>query len=397
MPLAAAPAASAPQTSPFTAMVAGEASGDLLAGLLLEGLRQRWPELASAGIGGPHMARHGFDAWWPHHKLAVHGYGWEVLRRYREIVGIRSQLQARLLAHKPDVFIGVDAPDFNLDLERNLRAQGVKTVHFVCPSIWAWRAERVEKIKRSADHVLCIFPFEPELLARHGISATYVGHPIANVIPLEPDKAAARTALGLQAADQVLALLPGSRVSEIKHLAGPFFEAAKRILQAQPGTKLVLPAVPALRGLIEQLAAKAGMLDHVQIINGQSHTVLAACDVTLIASGTATLEAALYKRPMVIAYRMGWLSWRIMRGKQLQPWVGLPNILSGEFVVPELIQDQATPQALSEAVLQWFDAMDHQPAKIAALQHRFLTLHHTLKRDTSILATDAIEKILAAR
>ncbi len=388
-------AAPAPQTQPFIAMVAGEASGDLLAGLLLEGLRCRWPDLVSAGIGGPRMEHHGFAAWWPHQKLSVHGYGWEVLRSYREIVGIRKQLQARLLAQRPDVFIGVDAPDFNLDLERNLREQGIKTVHFVCPSIWAWRAERVEEIRRSVDHVLCIFPFEPELLARHDISATYVGHPLANVIPLEPDKAAARKALGLLPGDRVLALLPGSRVSEVKHLSRPFFDAARLVQQAQEAIKIIVPAVPALRPAIEAAAARAGMLEHVQIVSGQSHTVLAACDLTLIASGTATLEAALFKRPMVIAYRMGWLSWKIMRRKQLQPWVGLPNILSGEFIVPELLQDQATPAAMAAAVLQCLDDMEHQPAKMAALQQRFMALHHSLQRDTSTLATDAIEKILA--
>ena len=387
--------APAPQTSPCVAMVAGEASGDLLAGLLLDGFKKRWPQMSACGIGGPQMQRNGFDAWWPHHKLAVHGYGWEVLRRYREIVGIRSQLQARLLVQRPDIFIGVDAPDFNLDLERNLRAQGIKTVHFVCPSIWAWRADRVEKIRASVGHVLCIFPFEPELLARHGIPATYVGHPLANVIPLEPDRASARAALGLQRDDRVLAVLPGSRASEIKHLALCFFQAAALIKHAQAAIKIIVPAVPALRAAIEAAAAQAGMTDLVTIVNGQSHTVLAACDLTLIASGTATLEAALYKRPMVIAYRMGWISWQIMRRKQLQPWVGLPNILSGDFIVPELLQDQATPQALANAVLQWLDDMDHQPAKIAALQQRYLALHHSLQRDTSTLATDAIEKILA--
>jgi len=381
--------------SPHIAMVAGEASGDLLAGLMLGGLRTRWPQLQAAGIGGPQMARHGFDAWWPHHTLSVHGFGWEVLRRYREIVGIRKQLQTRLLAQRPDVFIGVDAPDFNLDLERNLRVAGIKTVHFVCPSIWAWRPERVEKIRASVDHVLCIFPFEPELLASHGIAATYVGHPLANVISLEPDKAAARAALGLAADDRVLAVLPGSRASEVRHLALGFFKAAALVKRARPAIKLIVPAVPALRSVIEHAAIQAGLQGQVQIVDGQSHTVLAACDVTLIASGTATLEAALFKRPMVIAYRMGALSWRIMRGKQLQPWVGLPNILCRDFIVPELIQDQATPQALSDAVLHWLDDLDHQPAKIAALQRQFTTLHHNLRRDTSTLATNAIEKILA--
>lgn len=391
----ASPEALAPPTPPMVAMVAGEASGDLLAGLLLDGLRERWPQLTCMGIGGPQMARHGFEAWWPHHKLSVHGFGWEVLRRYREIVGIRRQLQTRLLAQRPDVFIGVDAPDFNLDLERNLRAAGIKTVHFVCPSIWAWRPERIEKIRASVDHVLCIFPFEPELLARRGIDATFVGHPLASVIALEPDKSAARAALGLDVSDRVLAILPGSRSSEIRHLALVFFQAAALVKQAQSAIKMIVPAVPALRGAIERAAARAGVLEQVQIVNGQSHTVLAACDVTLIASGTATLEAALFKRPMVIAYRMGWLSWQIMRRKQLQPWVGLPNILCRDFIVPELIQDRATPQALAEAVLQWFDDLDRQPAKMAALQQQFVALHYSLRRDTSTLATDAIKKILA--
>jgi lipid-A-disaccharide synthase len=372
------------------ALVAGETSGDLLAGLLLGGVRQRWPDLQSFGIGGPQMAAQGFDAWWPSEKLAVRGYV-EVLRHYREIVGIRSQLQQRLLASaRPDVFIGVDAPDFNLDLEAGLKAGGVRTVHFVCPSIWAWRADRVDKIRRSADHVLCIFPFEPDLLAQHGIAATYVGHPLANVIPVEPDRAAARARLGLRAEDTVVAILPGSRASEVQYLVSRFFAAAVHLKRERPGIRFVVPAVPALRERIEAAAHAAGLGDALAVIAGQSHTALAACDVTLIASGTATLEAALFKRPMVIAYNMNWLSWQIMRRKQLQPWVGLPNILCGEFVVPELLQDAATPQALSQAVLDWLDA----PAKIASLQRRFTELHHTLRRDTAQLATDAIEQVL---
>lgn len=372
------------------ALVAGETSGDLLAGLLLGGVRQRWPDLKSFGIGGSQMAAQGFEAWWPSEKLAVRGYV-EVLRHYREIVGIRTQLQQRLLStDRPDVFIGVDAPDFNLDLEANLKADGVRTVHFVCPSIWAWRADRVEKIRRSADHVLCIFPFEPELLARHDIPATYVGHPLANVIPLEPDRAAARLALGLREEDTVVAILPGSRASEVQYLVEVFFEAASLLRSARPGIRFVVPAVPALRERIEAAARSAGLGAELQVIAGQSHTALAACDVTLIASGTATLEAALFKRPMVIAYNMNWLSWQIMRRKQLQPWVGLPNILCGDFVVPEMLQEAATPEALAQGVLDWLDA----PERIGALQQRFTTLHHTLRRDTAQLATDAIEKVL---
>jgi lipid-A-disaccharide synthase len=376
------------------AMVAGETSGDLLAGLLLDGLRERWPAMKAVGIGGPQMARRGFEAWWPHDKLSVHGYGWEVLRRYREIVGIRAQLKTRLLLQRPDVFIGVDAPDFNLDLEAGLKAQGIKTVHFVSPSVWAWRPERVEKIRRSVDHVLCIFPFEPALLAQHGIQATYVGHPLANVIPLEPDRAGARAALGLADADQVVAILPGSRKSEIRHLASTFFRAAALMQLAQPAIKFIVPAVPSLKAEIEQAARASGLLTNLQIIEGQSHTVLAACDVTLIASGTATLEAALFKRPMVIAYRMGWLSWQIMRRKKLQPWVGLPNILCQDFVVPELLQDAASPQALADAVLLWLDAKVTAPEKIAALQQKFAELHVQLQRDTPRIAAHAIQQVL---
>ncbi len=379
---------------PTFALVAGEASGDLLAGLLLAGMKNRWPAMRSNGIGGPQMARHGFDAWWPHHKLSVHGFSWELLRRYREIVGIRRQLKERLIAQKPDVFIGVDAPDFNLHLEADLKAAGIKTVHFVSPSVWAWRAERLAKIHRSADHVLCIFPFEPALLAAHGIAATYVGHPIANVIPMIPDKAAARKSLGLGDADTVVAILPGSRLGEIKHLALRFFRAAALVQTARPAIKFIVPAVPGLQAEIETIARQSGMAASLLIISGQSHTALAACDVTLIASGTATLEAALFKRPMVIAYHMGWVSWQLMRRKRLQPWVGLPNILCRDFVVPELLQDAATPEALAHGVLNWLDSMQHNPAKIAALQETFTALHHTLQRDTATLATDAIEKVL---
>ncbi|WP_284465432.1 lipid-A-disaccharide synthase [Diaphorobacter nitroreducens] len=381
--------------SPRVAMVAGETSGDLLAGLLLDGLRARWPAVASMGIGGPRMQERGFQAWWPSERLAVHGYSVELVRRLLGILRIRWQLRARLLADKPDVFIGVDAPDFNLGLEADLRAAGIKTVHFVCPSIWAWRADRVEKIRASADHVLCIFPFEPELLARQGISATYVGHPLASVIPRVPDKAAARAQLGLAVHDEVLAILPGSRSAEVAYIAKPFFQAAALIKKARPAIKIVVPAVPALRARIEQIARECGVLDALTIVTGQSHSVLAACDVTLIASGTATLEAALFKRPMVISYHMHPISWRLMRRKQLQPWVGLPNILCREFVVPELLQDAATPDALATAVQDWLDARLQDPARIQRLEQRFTALHDDLQRDTPRLAAHAIQNLLA--
>ena len=375
------------------AMVAGETSGDLLAGLLIDGLKARWPALDIFGIGGPQMQERGFKAWWPSDKLAVRGYV-EVLRHYRKIVGIRQQLKARLLDQKPDVFIGVDAPDFNLDLEADLKNAGIKTVHFISPAVWAWRADRVKKIRRSVDHVLCIFPFEPALLAAHGIAATYVGHPLANVIPMQPDRAAARRKLDLGDEDVVVAILPGSRKSEIQYLAKRFFQAAALILRTRPAIKFIVPAIPTLRKEIERVAVSAGGQVNLQIVEGQSHAVLAACDVTLIASGTATLEAALFKRPMVIAYNMNWLSWQIMQRKKLQPWVGLPNILCRDFVVPELLQEAATPQALAAAVLQWVDAKSTAPDKIVALEQRFTRLHAELQRDTFQLATDAIQKIL---
>ncbi len=376
-------------------MVAGEVSGDLLASLMLAGLKRRWPDMQAYGIGGPQMAAQGFEALWPHDKLAVRGYV-EVLRHYREIVGIRRQLRDRLLADRPPLFVGVDAPDFNLDLEADLKARGMRTVHFVCPSIWAWRAGRIDKIRRSVDHVLCLFPFEPALLAQHGIAATYVGHPLADVIPAQADRAAARRALGLEEGDEVLAVLPGSRASEIRYLADVFFAAALRVQRERPGLKIIVPALPALRAAIESAAARAGLeisgAGGLQILAGQSHQALAACDLTLIASGTATLEAALFKRPMVIAYRMNAISWQIMKRQALQPWVGLPNILLQDMAVPELLQHEATPERLARAVLDWLEA----PAKMAAVQQRFAQLHTDLRRDTPTLATDAIAQVLQA-
>ncbi len=382
--------------APRVAMVAGETSGDLLAGLLLDGMQSLWPQLQAHGIGGAQMQARGFDAWWPSDKLAVHGYSLELVRRLSEIVGIRKQLRKRLLADKPDVFIGVDAPDFNLGLETDLRAAGIKTVHFVCPSIWAWRAERIEKIRRAADHVLCIFPFEPELLERHSIAATYVGHPLADVIPMVPDRAAARRQMGLSQGGDVLAILPGSRRAEVEYISEGFFRAAALVRQALPAIELIVPAVPALHDRIVAQAQACGLGDALKVVSGQSHAVLAACDVTLIASGTATLEAALFKRPMVIGYRMHPISWHLMRRKQLQPWVGLPNILCQDFVVPELIQEAATPQALAAAVLHWLDARHTAPESITALEERFTALHQSLLRNTPQLAADAIRQVLVA-
>jgi lipid-A-disaccharide synthase len=378
----------APDGAFSMAMVAGETSGDLLAGLMMQGIRAQWPDAYLYGIGGPRMQSQGFNALWPSDKLAVRGYV-EVLRHYKEIVGIRKQLKSQLLDHPPQVFVGVDAPDFNLDLERDLKQAGIPTVHFVCPSIWAWRAERIEKIKQSVDHVLCIFPFETDLLHAHGIDATYVGHPLAQAIPMHVDTLKARQELKLDPDRPVVALLPGSRESEITYLAERFFQTAKHLSQQQANLQFVLPAMPAMKARIEHIRDQVGA-SQVQILNGQSHAALAACDVTLIASGTATLEAALFKKPMVIAYNMNWLSWQMMKRKKLQPWVGLPNILAQEFCVPEFLQDQATPSNMSIAVLEWL----RSPEKAQALVSRFENMHASLLRDTPTLAAHAIQTLV---
>ncbi len=374
-------------------MVAGEASGDLLASMLLAGMRTRWPSMQAAGIGGPKMAAHGFEPWWPSDKLAVRGYV-EVLRHYREIAGIRRALGERVLRERPDAFVGVDAPDFNLGLEEKLRAQGVRTIHFVCPSIWAWRAKRVEQIRRAVDHMLCVFPFEPELLAKHDIAATFVGHPLADAIPLDPPSPRdARTALGLDPSGPVVALLPGSRRSEIEAHAATWLDTARRLHEQRRDLAFVLPAAPGLRPMIDAAVASHGRGLPLTVLDGRSHEALAACDVTLIASGTATLEAALCRRPMVIAYKMNPITHQLMKRMALQPWIGLPNILARESLVPERVQHEATPDRLAADVIAWLD----DDARAAALRTRFATMHLELRRDTARTATDAIQTILAAR
>jgi lipid-A-disaccharide synthase len=373
------------------AMVAGEASGDLLAGLLLQGLRERWPALPTVGIGGPQMAQQGFQAWWPHHKLAVHGYV-DALRHLREIYGIRNALAERLLQQRPIGFVGVDAPDFNLGLELRLRRAGIRTIHFVCPSIWAWRGGRVKRIARSCDHVLCLFPFEPDLLARAGVAATFVGHPLADVIPLEVPRATGRAALGLAPDDAVLVMLPGSRAGELRQIAPAFLQGAALLQQRRPSLRVLLPVADGLRPQVEQLMREHAPGLSAQLLDGRSHEALAACDAALVASGTATLEAALFKRPMVIGYRVQWLNAQIWRMLGYLPWVGLPNILCRDFVVPELLQHDCHPQALADALGAQLD----DTAGAERLAARFTDLHLLLKRDTARRAADAIAQILQA-
>jgi len=370
--------------APRLGLAVCEASGDLLGGLLLQGLRTRWPELTAVGMGGRKMQAQGFEAWWPNN-LAFFGY-FEALMHLREALQRRRRLGDRIIASKPDVFIGIDAPDFNFGLETRLREAGLKTVHFVCPSIWAWRPERVQTIKRAADHVLCLFPFEPEILHKAGIGATYVGHPLADAIPLAPPRDEARAALKLAADDTVVALLPGSRKSEIRHIA-PALIGAARLMQ-KPGRRFVMPVVPGLRPLVEPLLEG---LD-IQLLDGQSHAALAACDLTLVASGTATLEAALFKRPMVIAYKVHAMNWWRLKGRSLLPWIGLPNILAREFLVPELIQHDCTPDKLAREAEAW---LADAPRR-AAVHERFVALHELLRQDTARRAADAIASLIGA-
>ncbi|RLK45416.1 lipid-A-disaccharide synthase [Cupriavidus plantarum] len=375
------------------AMVAGEASGDLLASLLLEGLHARLGETVDyAGIGGRRMMEQGFVSHWPMETLSVNGYV-EVLGSLREILATRRAIREKLIAQPPLCFIGVDAPDFNFGLEVPLRRAGIPVVHFVSPSIWAWRGGRIRTIARAVDHILCLFPFEPEIYARAGIPATYVGHPLADVIPMEPDVAGARAKLGLPEGKRVVAVLPGSRQSEVKNLGATFFGAMARMHRMDGNLCFVLPAASApLRAIVEAHYSEYPELD-VTIVDGQSHLAMEAADVVLLASGTATLEAALYKKPMVISYKVPWLTAQIMKRQGYLPYVGLPNILSGRFVVPELLQDDATPEALArETLLQLNDE-----GNIAFLREHFTAMHQTLKRNTASIAADVVVDLMHQR
>ena len=372
------------------AFAAGEASGDLLAAPVITEILQRAPDMRCVGIGGDRMIAAGFDAWHHVRELSVRGYV-EVLRHLPRLLRLRRALRERVVAAKPQVFVGVDAPDFNLALEEQLRGQGVRTVHFVSPSIWAWRGERINQIARAVDRMLLVFPFEQKIYDDAGIPASYVGHPLANMIPMIPDAAAARRRLGLQVEGTLLAVLPGSRPDEVRHNGPTFVAAMAAVAAEQPQMRFVMPvADAAFRSTIEQLmAAQPGLAPKVDIVNGRSHDCLEASDVVLVASGTATLEAALFKRPMVIAYKMSPLTAWIMWRKGRIPYVGLPNILAGELVVPELLQHHATPATLARAVLDWL----HDAARRERIAARFTEMHHSLKRDTARLVTDAIFEV----
>ena len=318
------------------AMVAGEASGDLLASHLIRAIRQKVPDAEFFGIGGPKMQAEGFDASWPCERLAVHGYV-DALKRYRELSGIRRALLRRVRRERPDAFIGVDAPDFNLWLERRIRSAGVPAIHFVSPSIWAWRGGRIKAIARSVSHMLCLFPFEPPLYEKAGVPVDYVGHPLADVLPLEPDRAAARERLNLPECGIVVALLPGSRQSEVRNLAPTYIAAARMLAERHPDARFVVPlATRETRALfVEALYVAQAEELPIRMLFGHAVDAMTAADVVLVASGTASLEAALLKRPMVISYRIGKWQHRLMKRLAYLPWVGLPNILCNESVVPD--------------------------------------------------------------
>ncbi|MDD4911944.1 MAG: lipid-A-disaccharide synthase [Sideroxydans sp.] len=374
------------------AIVAGEASGDMLGSLLMQAIKEASPNVRFVGIGGPKMQSVGMDVLFPMEKLAVRGYV-EVLRHYREIVGIRSQLRERFIAQPPDLFIGVDAPDFNLNLELALKQRGIPTVHYVSPSIWAWRGERIHKIKQAVSHMLALFPFEAPLYEKAGVPVTYVGHPMADFLPDEPKRAEMREQMRILPRNaKLFAFLPGSRQSEVRHLAKTYIETAKLILQKLPDAQFLVPlASRETRNIFEEVLWKleAQQLP-ITMLFGHAHDAMIAADGVLVASGTATLEAALLKRPMVITYKMPALSWWLTKRKQYQPYVGLPNILAGRFVVPEILQDDATPENLAQALLN----LVNDKNAVAELEQTFSTIHHTLRQGTAQKAAAAILRYL---
>lgn len=377
---------------PRILLIAGEASGDGLGAGLIEALRERFPGASFAGVGGDAMRRAGMETWHDASELAVMGLA-EVLRHLPRLLRLRRELRERALAWRPDVVVGIDAPDFNLGVERWFRQRGIRTVHYVSPSVWAWREKRAEKIGQSADQVLCLFPMEPAIYARHGVDARFVGHPMADAMPLHPDRAAARAQLGLPQDVPVLAVLPGSRMGEIGRLGEVFFDAAWQVGEAIPALHVVIPAANAeARQLLQQQLRRSSLLSaRTFLVDGQARTALAAADVVLLASGTATLETMLSKRPMVVGYRVSSLTYRIVRALGLLKVdrYALPNVLAGKDLAPEFMQDDCTADALAAAVLHWFAT----PQAVEALQPEYERLHLQLRRDASASAAEAIASL----
>jgi lipid-A-disaccharide synthase len=376
------------------ALVAGEASGDLLGSHLLEALRERLPGLQACGIGGPKMQSAGMESWYPMEWFAVRGYV-EVIRSLPRLLRVRRELRRRLIADPPDLFIGIDAPDFNLSLEIDLRKAGIPTVHYVSPSIWAWRGERIHKIKRAASKILALFPFESAIYEKAGVPVAYVGHPLADTLPERSDREAAREQMRLNARQTVVAMLPGSRQSEVRQL-GELFVATARLVAAQvPNPHFLVPLVSRQTRLIfeEAIYRQGGEDLPITILFGHAHMAMVAADAVLVASGTATLEAALLKRAMVITYRMPWLSAWIMKRKGYLPYVGLPNILAGDFVVPEILLEDATAENLAQALVNQLQDKEIR----SRLERRFLGIHRELRQGTATRAVEAILPLLEGR
>jgi len=374
------------------ALIAGETSGDQLGGALIDALRLRFPTADFAGIGGPEMVAAGLDAWHRADVLAVMGLV-EVLRHLPRLLRLRIHVRQRILQWQPDIFIGIDAPDFNLGLERNLRRAGIRTVHYVSPSVWAWREQRAAKIGESVDRVLCLFPMEPAIYARHGVDARFVGHPLADRFALASDRGAARRELGIAADAKVLALLPGSRLSEIQRLAEPFIGAAMACRQSLSELVLIAPmASAACRSEFEQqLKTQAGAIS-VRCLDGQSHLAMVAADVVLVASGTAALEVMLAKRPMIVAYKIAPLSYWIVRtfGLLKSAVVSLPNFLAGTRIVPELLQNECRADTLAAALLPLLK----DPAAGKAQTIAFEKLHLLLRGGGAESAASAVAELI---
>ncbi len=367
-------------------IVAGEASGDLLGSHLIQALKKKRTDIEFVGIAGPKMMSEGALSLFSMERLSVRGYV-EVIKHLFSLLRLRRQLLKHFLSNRLDLFIGIDAPDFNFWLERKLKRNGIKTIHYVSPSVWAWRKNRIKKIKNAVSHMLALFPFEPALYHGAGIPVTYVGHPLADILPMEPDTSAAREGLKLKSSALVVAMLPGSRQSEVQQHAELFVKTAKLIYAEYPNAIFLVPLITReTRQIFELAIFQENESLPIQILFGHAHDAMEASDVVIVASGTATLEAALLKKPMVITYRMSKVSWQILKRMRLQPYVGLPNILAEKFIVPELLQDDSTPEKLAEATIKLISNTTY----ISEIKAEFTKIHFNLKQNSAEKAANVI-------
>ena len=372
-------------------IVAGEASGDLLGSHLIQALKKKRTDIEFVGIAGPKMMSEGALSLFSMERLSVRGYI-EVIKHLFGLFRLRRELLQHFLSNRLDLFIGIDAPDFNFWLERKLKKNGIKTIHYVSPSVWAWRKNRIKKIKNAVSHMLALFPFEPALYHGAGIPVTYVGHPLADILPMEPDTSAARDGLKLKSSALVVAMLPGSRQSEVQQHAELFVKTAKLIYAEYPNAIFLVPLITReTRQIFELAIFHENESLPIQILFGHAHDAMEASDVVIVASGTATLEAALLKKPMVITYRMSKVSWQILKRMRLQPYVGLPNILAEKFIVPELLQDDSTPEKLAEATIKLISDTTY----ISEIKAEFTKIHFSLKQNSAEKAANVILAHLA--